>query len=89
MDWASTAKKIWANWIKNRFCGSHYEWKKLWIILFRRKLRQKILELGLASSKELSRIEKEIATSVDDAVDFAKSGDLPRPEDALTQVFAP
>ena len=54
-----------------------------------RKLRKKILELGLASSKELSRIEKEIATSVDDSVDFAKSGDLPRPEDALTQVFAP
>ena len=54
-----------------------------------RKLRQKILELGLASSNELLRIEKEIASSVNDSVDFAKSGDLPRPEDALTQVFAP
>ena len=37
----------------------------------------------------IGKTEKEIATSVDDSVDFAKSGDLPRPEDALTQVFAP
>tara|TARA_B000000460_G_C21501644_1_gene386642 strand:- start:403 stop:1356 length:954 start_codon:yes stop_codon:yes gene_type:complete len=51
-------------------------------------LRYKILEQGLASSSDLADIDREVLSSVEDAVDFAKAGDVPLPEDALTQVFA-
>ena len=51
-------------------------------------LRDKVLEQGLASASDLSDIDREVISSIEDAVNFAKAGDVPLPEDALTQVFA-
>ena len=51
-------------------------------------LRHKVLEQGLASASDLADIDREVVFSIEDAVNFAKAGDVPLPEDALTQVFA-
>lgn len=43
---------------------------------------------GVANVAELQAIDREVAAAIEEAVAFAKSGPLPRPEDALTHVFA-
>lgn len=47
-----------------------------------------LLEQGIATETALDQIERERQAAVAAAVDFAKSSPLPRPEDALTDVFA-
>jgi len=37
----------------------------------------------------LEQIDGEVAAAVDEAIDFAKASPFPKPEDALTDVFAP
>jgi len=37
----------------------------------------------------LDQIEEEIEVAVEEAIAFAKASPLPRPEDALLDVFAP
>ena len=44
---------------------------------------------GVATPEVLKQICDEVAAAVDEAIDFAKASPLPRPEDALTDVFAP
>jgi pyruvate dehydrogenase E1 component alpha subunit len=43
---------------------------------------------GVATDEALRRIENEVRQAVENAVEFAKSSPLPRPEDALLDVFA-
>ncbi len=43
---------------------------------------------GVATADRLQQIENEVRQEVENAVDFAKSSPLPRPEDALLEVFA-
>ena len=49
----------------------------------------RLLEQGITTVDALQQIDGEIAAAVDAAIDFAKSSPLPKPEDALTDVFAP
>ena len=44
---------------------------------------------GVATANQLEQIESDVQQAVEDAVEFAKSSPLPRPEDALSDVFAP
>jgi pyruvate dehydrogenase E1 component alpha subunit len=44
---------------------------------------------GVATAEQLEQIESEVQQAVENAIDFAKSSPLPRPEDALLDVFAP
>ena len=47
-----------------------------------------LTQQGVATSEALSQIDDEAAAAVDEAISFAKASPLPRPEDALTDVFA-
>lgn len=48
----------------------------------------KLLEQGIATAADLQRLNDAAAAAVEDAIAFAKASPLPRPEDALTDVFA-
>jgi len=37
----------------------------------------------------LKQINGDVAAAVDEAIEFAKASPFPKPEDALTDVFAP
>jgi TPP-dependent pyruvate/acetoin dehydrogenase alpha subunit len=45
-------------------------------------------EQGLATAADLEQIDRDIQQAVAAAVDFARTSPLPRPEDALAEVFA-
>ncbi len=44
---------------------------------------------GVATSETLRRMDEEVKSAVEEAIDFAKASPLPSPEDALLDVFAP
>jgi len=44
---------------------------------------------GIAAHAMLAQIDQEVQEAIEDAIAFAKSSPLPRPEDALLDVFAP
>jgi pyruvate dehydrogenase E1 component alpha subunit len=46
-------------------------------------------EQGMATPAALAQIEHDVQAVVEEAVAFAKASPLPKPEDALTEVFAP
>ncbi|MFQ5880713.1 MAG: thiamine pyrophosphate-dependent dehydrogenase E1 component subunit alpha [Dehalococcoidia bacterium] len=48
-----------------------------------------LMEQGVASAATLQQIDGEVEAAVEEAIAFAKSSPLPRPEDALLHVFAP
>ena len=48
-----------------------------------------LVEQGVATTASLQQIDEEIQAAVEEAVAFAKASPLPRPEDALLDVFAP
>lgn len=49
----------------------------------------RLQEQGVATAAALAQIDREVRESVDAAVTFAKASPVPRPEDALLDVFAP
>ena len=49
----------------------------------------RLVEQGVASAETLSQIDEEAQAAVEEAIAFATSSPLPRPEDALLEVFAP
>jgi pyruvate dehydrogenase E1 component alpha subunit len=49
----------------------------------------RLSEQGIASAATLREIEQEVQAAVTEAIAFAKASPLPRPEDALLDVFAP
>lgn len=49
----------------------------------------RLLEQGVATTATLQQIDREVAVAVAEAIAFAKASPLPRPEDALLDVFAP
>ncbi|MBI3326609.1 MAG: thiamine pyrophosphate-dependent dehydrogenase E1 component subunit alpha, partial [Nitrospinae bacterium] len=49
----------------------------------------RLLERSLATDAALRQIEREVQEAVEEAIAFAKASPLPRPEDALQDVFAP
>ncbi|MGQ7848109.1 thiamine pyrophosphate-dependent dehydrogenase E1 component subunit alpha [Granulosicoccus sp. 3-233] len=52
------------------------------------RMRKRLLEDGDASDEQLSDIEKKAEERIDQAIRFARESADPRPEDALTAVFA-
>jgi TPP-dependent pyruvate/acetoin dehydrogenase alpha subunit len=48
-----------------------------------------LIDRGVATAIALQQIEREVEAAVEDAVAFAETSPLPRPEDALLDVFAP
>ncbi len=48
-----------------------------------------LAQQGVATAESLKQIDGEVAAAVDEAIDFAKASPFPKPEDALTDVFAP
>lgn len=52
-------------------------------------LGSKLLEQHIATAATLQQIDKEVEAAVEEAIAFAKASPLPRPEDALLDVFAP
>jgi pyruvate dehydrogenase E1 component alpha subunit len=54
------------------------------IVVFADKLQAQ----GIATAADLQRLHDAVAAAVDEAIAFAKASPLPRPEDALTDVFA-
>lgn len=49
----------------------------------------RLLQHGGATAAMLQQIEREVQAAVEDAIAFAKASPLPRPEDALQDIFAP
>jgi pyruvate dehydrogenase E1 component alpha subunit len=49
----------------------------------------RLVDQGLATAAALQHIDREVQEAVGAAIDFARSSPLPRPEDALLDVFAP
>jgi pyruvate dehydrogenase E1 component alpha subunit len=49
----------------------------------------RLVDQGLATAAALQHIDREVQDAVEAAIDFARSSPLPRPEDALLDVFAP
>jgi acetoin:2,6-dichlorophenolindophenol oxidoreductase subunit alpha len=52
-------------------------------------LGAKLLERHMVTTATLQQIAQEVEATVAEAVDFAKTSPLPKPEDALLDVFAP
>lgn len=50
---------------------------------------ERLLEQGVASADTLQQIDIDVVAAVDEAIEFAKASPLPKPEDALSDVFAP
>jgi pyruvate dehydrogenase E1 component alpha subunit len=46
-------------------------------------------ERGMATASTLQEIARNVTAAVEEAIAFAKASPLPRPEDALLEVFAP
>ncbi len=49
----------------------------------------RLQEQGVATAAALAQIEREVREGIDAAVAFAKASPMPKPEDALLDVFAP
>lgn len=49
----------------------------------------RLIEQGVATAARLQQIDAEVRAAVEEAVAFAQASPLPRPEDALLDVFAP
>ena len=49
---------------------------------------RRLAEQGVVTSAVLQQIHQEVESAVDEAIEFAKRSPLPRPEDALQDVFA-
>ena len=49
---------------------------------------RRLAEQGVVTSAVLQQIHQEVEAAVDEAIEFAKNSPLPRPEDALLDVFA-
>jgi len=49
----------------------------------------KLQEQGVATAATLARIDRDVSEAIEAAVAFAKASPLPKPEDALLDVFAP
>ena len=49
----------------------------------------KLQEQGIATVATLAQIERDVREAIEAAVAFAKASPLPKPEDALQDVFAP
>lgn len=47
-----------------------------------------LLEQGVATTADLHQIDTAVQEAVEEAIEFAKTSPLPRPEDALSEVFA-
>jgi pyruvate dehydrogenase E1 component alpha subunit len=52
------------------------------------RYKKKLVETGVATPAEVEEIEKSAQAAVDQAVAFAQKSPLPKPEDALQDVFA-
>ena len=61
-------------------------WKSLCPIS---RYKKKLLDSGVATAEEIDALENAAQQEVDESVEYAKKSPLPRPEDALTDVFAP
>ena len=48
-----------------------------------------LTQQGVATEESLKQINGDVAAAVDEAIEFAKASPFPKPEDALTDVFAP
>jgi TPP-dependent pyruvate/acetoin dehydrogenase alpha subunit len=49
----------------------------------------RLIDQAVATSTTLGQIEQDVKVAVEEAIAFAKASPLPRPEDALLDVFAP
>jgi TPP-dependent pyruvate/acetoin dehydrogenase alpha subunit len=77
-----------------RFCGhsrrtyrareEEDEWKRRDPLLL---MEAQLAASGLAAEQEISGIRESVTQAIDDAVEFARSGRSPRPEDCLKHVF--
>jgi TPP-dependent pyruvate/acetoin dehydrogenase alpha subunit len=47
------------------------------------------VQQAVATTATLQHIDQEVEAAVEEAIAFAKASPLPRPEDALLDVFAP
>jgi pyruvate dehydrogenase E1 component alpha subunit len=61
------------------------EWKQRCPIA---RFKKHLLEMGLASEADLAQIDAEVAEEVEAAVRFAEESPLPKPEEALEDVYA-
>ena len=52
-------------------------------------LATRLVEQGVATTAGLEQIDREVESAVEEAITFAKASPLPKPEDALLDVFAP
>ncbi len=49
---------------------------------------QKLIDEGICSSEEIQSVKEMVEKEITEAVEFAKSGELPKPEDALKDMYA-
>ena len=52
------------------------------------RFKNKLIEMGILTEKDASKIEQEILEELDEAVKFAEESPLPKPEEALEDVYA-
>jgi pyruvate dehydrogenase E1 component alpha subunit len=52
------------------------------------RFRKKLIEMGILTEKDASKIGQEIDKEIDEAVKFAEDSPLPEPEEALEDVYA-
>jgi pyruvate dehydrogenase E1 component alpha subunit len=61
------------------------EWKKKDPIV---RFRKKLIDMGVLTEEEASKIEQEINQEIDEAVKFAEESPFPAPEETLEDVYA-
>ncbi|MFM7597046.1 MAG: thiamine pyrophosphate-dependent enzyme, partial [Actinomycetota bacterium] len=70
---------------KYRERDEEQQWKELDPIT---RLREAILQRDPADADDLARIDAEVETELDDAVEFARNSPEPDPAEAFTDVYA-
>jgi acetoin:2,6-dichlorophenolindophenol oxidoreductase subunit alpha len=60
-------------------------WKKQCPIL---RLQKKLLEAGIITEKEIKDIDRQVMDVIEDAISYALASPLPRPEDALEDIYS-
>jgi len=52
------------------------------------RFKSQLIEMKVLTEKEANDIEKEVLTAIEDAFKFARESPLPKPEEALEEVYA-
>jgi len=52
------------------------------------RTKEKLIQMGILTSKKAKEIEEKVKKEIDQAIEYARKSPFPQPQDTLTNVFA-